>query len=91
MADRGLVIVAILVGFFVLKMFFGGLRREAEDIRFYGLFWAAGIVHLTLRPIPRKLIAVWAVFLLMFMLFVPFSIKTYGSRNNSRALEGGPA
>jgi hypothetical protein len=81
-----LVIFAILAGFFVLKMFFGGLRGSRGHT-IYGLFWAAGIVHLMLRPIPRKMIAVGGAFLLAFMYMYLF-YKTYG-HEAVEALGGG--
>jgi hypothetical protein len=43
--------------FCLLLLFFGGLRGSRSHT-LYGAFWAAGIFHLWLRPIPRKAILV---------------------------------
>ena len=61
-----LVIVAVLLGYFLLKIFFGGLRGSRSNT-IWGLFWAAGIVHLWIRPITRKLVFAGLGFLVLFM------------------------
>jgi hypothetical protein len=71
-----LIILALFAGFFALKLFFGGLRG-LRGHTIYGLFWAAGIVHFTLRPLPKKLIALAGALLMGFMYFYLF-YKSYG-------------
>ena len=47
------VIVLVLVAFFALKILFGGLRGSRSNT-VWGLFWALGIIHLWIRPLPRR-------------------------------------
>src|SRR5262249_2260498 len=56
----------VLAVFFVLKMLFGGLRGSRSNT-IWGLFWAVGIIHLWLRPIPRMAAALGLVGLVGFM------------------------
>lgn len=55
-----------LAAFFVAKLLFGGLRGSRSNT-IWGLFWAVGIVHLTLRRVPLKVIAVGVALLVAFM------------------------
>ena len=50
-----LVLVVVLAGFFALKVFFGGLHGRRADVIF-AVFWAVGIIHFCIRPVPRKLV-----------------------------------
>ncbi len=59
-------LLAVLLVFFVLKMLFGGLRGSRSNT-IWGLFWAAGIIHLWLRPISRRSLIVGGSFLILFM------------------------
>lgn len=59
------VTLALLV-FLVLKLFSGGLRGSRSNT-IWGLFWAAGIVHLWLRPLSRKVVYAGLAFLVLFM------------------------
>ena len=70
-AGKWAVIVAVLAGYFVLKMLFGGLRGSRSNT-VWGLFWAVGIVHLWVRPISRKFVLVGVCFLVAFMYFYGF-------------------
>lgn len=65
------VILAVFVAFFLLKMLFGGLRGSRASI-VWALFWAAGIVHVWVRPLSRKFVAVGLCFLVMFMYLYGF-------------------
>jgi len=48
--------LTVLLGlFFILKVFFGGLRGSRSEILF-ALFWAVGIIHFWIRPVPKRLI-----------------------------------
>lgn len=59
-------IITALIVFTILKLMFGGLRGSRSNT-IWGIFWAVGIVHLWIRPIPRKLIVLGIVFLVGFM------------------------
>ncbi len=65
------VILAVFVGFFLLKMLFGGLRGSRASI-VWALFWAAGIVHVWVRPLSRKFVALGLCFLVTFMYLYGF-------------------
>lgn len=71
------VIIGALFVFFILKMLFGGLRGSRSNT-IWGLFWAAGIVHLWLRPLGRKFASTGLAFLVAFM-FVYGFYKSYGA------------
>ena len=64
------VLVALFV-FFLLKIFFGGLRGSRSNI-IWGLFWAAGIIHCWVRPLSRQFVAVGLCFLVAFMYIYGF-------------------
>ncbi len=68
---------AVLLSFFILKIFFGGLRGSRANY-VWPLFWAVGIIHLWVRPISRKVILVGVSFLVLFMYAYGF-YKVYGS------------
>jgi hypothetical protein len=55
---------------------FGGLRGSRSNI-VWQCFWFAGIVHLWIRPINKKIIAVSLVFLFGFM-YIYGAYKSYG-------------
>lgn len=57
---------ALLLGFFAMKLLFGGLRGSRSNT-IWGVFWAAGIIHLWLRPLRRYAIGLGTVFLVAFM------------------------
>jgi len=59
-------IFSVLAIFLVLKLLFGGFRGSRSSIIF-GLFWALGIVHFWIRPVPRKIIYVGLAFVISFM------------------------
>jgi hypothetical protein len=65
------VILAVLVGFFLLKLLFGGLRGSRASI-VWALFWAAGIIHVWVRPLSRKFVVVGLCFLVTFMYLYGF-------------------
>jgi hypothetical protein len=66
-----LAIVLVLVGYFVLKMLFGGLRGSRSNT-IWGMFWAVGIIHLWIRPLNRKVIFVGIGVLVTFMYLYGF-------------------
>jgi hypothetical protein len=51
--SRWWILVIVLLGFFALKILFGGLRGSRSNT-VWGLFWAVGIIHLWIRPLPRR-------------------------------------
>lgn len=61
----------VLLVFFALKLFFGGLRGN-RSVTIWGMFWAIGIIHFWLRPVPRKLVLSGLVFLVIFMYLFGF-------------------
>src|SRR5690625_378705 len=61
-----ILLLIILAVYFVLKLYFGGLRGSRSNT-LWGLIWAVGIIHLFIRPIGRKAIIVGSVFLLGFI------------------------
>jgi hypothetical protein len=65
------VILAVFVAFFLLKMLFGGLRGSRASI-VWALFWAAGIMHVWVRPLSRKFVAFGLCFLVTFMYLYGF-------------------
>ena len=57
--------------FFVLKMLFGGLRGSRSNT-VWALFWLVGAIHLWIRPVPRRFIAIGLIFLALFMYLYGF-------------------
>jgi hypothetical protein len=80
--------VVLLSAFVVLKFAFGGLRGSRGHL-VYGLFWAAGILHLVLRPLPKRLFAVGFALLIPFMYAYGF-YKSFG-KEAMQALESASA
>jgi hypothetical protein len=60
------VLMLALAVFFALAMLFGGLRGNRSNT-VWNLFWAVGIVHFWVRPIPSRLIFAGLFFLTVFM------------------------
>lgn len=79
------VIVLVLVAFFALGLIFGGLRGSRSNT-VWALFWGVGVIHLRVRPIPKRLIVAGIAFLLAFMYVYGF-YKSVG-RDALRAFEG---
>lgn len=65
------VILAVLIGYFALKLLFGGLRGSRSNT-IWGLFWAVGIVHLWIRPLSRRFIIAGLCVLIAFMYLYGF-------------------
>lgn len=61
-----LVLGIVLLIYFALKIFFGGLRGSRNNT-IWGLFWALGLVHFWIRPITRKVALIGLIFLITFM------------------------
>jgi hypothetical protein len=60
------VLLAVLAGFLLLMVFFGGLRSNRSNV-VWTVFWAVAVVHFCLRPIPRRLVGLGVLFLVAFM------------------------
>lgn len=71
-----LIIALALAIFFVLRMLFGGLSGS-RSTTIWALFWAVGIVHLWIRPIPKKLVLAGIAFVVAFMYLYGF-VKNFG-------------
>jgi hypothetical protein len=79
-------IVGALLGLFLVQMLFAGLRgSRSQTVEF--LFWLVGCIHLSVRPVPRKLIYAGSVFLLLFLYIYGF-YKSAGASGVSQALSG---
>lgn len=65
------VLAIVLFIFLILQLLFGGLRGSRSNT-IWALFWAAGIIHFWIRPIPRKIISVGLCFLVVFMYLYGF-------------------
>lgn len=66
-----MVVIFVLLGYFVLKVFFGGLRGSRSHI-IWGMFWAVGIIHLWIRPLSRKFVLAGIGLLVGFMYLYGF-------------------
>ncbi len=64
-------LVLLVGGFFLLKLICGGLRGS-RTITVFGLFWIAGAIHVWIRPVPRKFLAVGVLFIVAFMYLYGF-------------------
>jgi hypothetical protein len=69
---RSWIFLALLTGaFFVLKLICGGLRGS-RSITMWGVFWMVGAIHVWIRPVSRKLLAVGLIFVLLFLYLYGF-------------------
>jgi len=71
-----LLLFGVLLFYFVLKILFGGLRGSRSNT-IWGIMWAVGVLHLWVRPIPKKYIGFGLAFLFAFMYLYGF-FKSYG-------------
>jgi len=55
----------VMLAFFVLAIFFGGLSGSRSNTM-YSVFIAAGTIHFLVRPIPKKLIFIGLIFVFTF-------------------------
>lgn len=70
-------VLAILLLFFVLRLFFGGLRGSRSNT-IYAMVWAVGVVHLWIRPVPKRFLAAGAMVGVAFLYIMGF-YKALGS------------
>ncbi len=80
-----LTIALIIAAFFALRLVFGGLRGSRSNT-IWALFWGVGMIHLWVRPIPKRIIVAGLGFLLTFSYLYGF-YKSVG-RDALRAFEG---
>lgn len=59
-------LILILFIFFIIQMIFGGLRGSRSNV-IWGLFWALGILHYYVRPVPWRMTVLGITFLITFM------------------------
>ncbi len=76
----------VLALFFGLLILFGGLRGLRSNT-VWSLFWAVGVIHFCLRPLPRKMIAIGVAGLLGFMVLYG-AYKHGGTKDFERAVSG---
>ena len=79
-------IIIFTIIFFILKLLFGGLSGSRSHT-IWGLFWFAGIVHLWIRPIPKRIIFTGIIFLISFMYIYGF-YKGAGVEGVASVLDG---
>lgn len=79
-----LFLTTALIIFLIIRFLFGGLRGSRSNT-IWALFWAVGLIHLWIRPVPRKLVMVGVVFTIVFMYLFGF-FKSLGS-NFGRVFE----
>jgi hypothetical protein len=72
-----LFILLVLLIFFVIRLLFGGLRGSRSNT-IYAMIWALGVIHLWLRPVPRRFLALGMVAGLLFLYIMGF-YKALGS------------
>jgi hypothetical protein len=82
-------VAMVLLAFICLRFFFAGLRGSRSAM-IWSLFWAVGLVHIFLRPIPRKLIPIGLVGVTAFMYVYGF-YKAGGVKGLEKFVEGGAA
>lgn len=80
------VLAIVLLIFFVLQLLFGGLRGSRSNT-VWALYVALGIIHFWIRPITKKHLAIFFVFLMSFMYIYGF-FKSGGIEGLQTALEG---
>lgn len=73
-----------LLAFFLAQLLFGGLRGSRSNT-IWACFWALGIVHVWVRPVPRKLLLA-AIPLLVLFLYVWGFYKAAGREGLRAAL-----
>lgn len=65
-------VLAFLVScFFLLKFVCGGLRGS-RSLTVWAIFWIMGAIHVWIRPVPRKVLAIGFIFIILFMYIYGF-------------------
>jgi hypothetical protein len=82
-----LAIASLLVAFFCLCLFFGGLRGSRSNT-VWMVFWAVMVVHHWLRPIPKRVLALGIAALIGFMYVYGLYKGSGGGAGLVEVLEG---
>jgi hypothetical protein len=64
-------LLGIFAAFLLLEFVFGGLRGSRHNVLLAAV-WAAGIIHLTIRPISRRTVVIGCLLAIVFMYFYAF-------------------
>ena len=62
------ILLLVVLAFLGLQFLFGGLRGSRSNT-IWALFWAVGVIHLWVRPIPRVLVYFGVILMVLFMYF----------------------
>lgn len=65
------ILIALMLFFVIRLIFFGGLRGSRSNTVF-AMIWAIGVIHLWVRPIPRRFLVVAAIAGILFMYLMGF-------------------
>jgi hypothetical protein len=79
-------LAAVLVAMLVLKLLFGGLRGSRSNT-VWAMFWAVGIIHFWIRPVPRHLV-VWGIIGLVGFMYAYGFYKVGGLDTLIEAAQG---
>jgi hypothetical protein len=79
-------LAAVLVAMLVLKLLFGGLRGSRSNT-VWALFWAVGIIHFWIRPVPRQVV-VWGIVGLVGFMYAYGFYKVGGLDTLMEAAQG---
>ncbi|MBA2662344.1 MAG: hypothetical protein H0U74_08610 [Bradymonadaceae bacterium] len=79
-------LLLLLVGYLILSLLFGGLRGSRSNT-VWSLFWAVGIIHFWIRPLPKRIFYAGVMFLVMFMYVYGF-FKGGGSEAFMSVIQG---
>jgi hypothetical protein len=71
-------IILFLLLFFVLRLFFGGMRGSRSNT-IWTLFWAAGIIHFWIRPLSHRFIIFGGLPILLILMYIGGLYKAVGS------------
>jgi len=89
-------VYALLIAFFLLKLLFGGFRGSRSNT-IWGIFWAAGIIHLVYFKLKLRHYLIGMAFLLSFMityaLYKSFGVEAFSGEytiEDSGRFEGNP-
>ncbi len=82
-------LIGFLLIFFVVQFVWGGLRGS-RSATVWKLFWVTGMVHLALRPVPRRIVLPGLLILILFMYVYGF-YKTAGAEAVDIMQDGGIA
>ncbi len=76
----------ILGAYLILCLLFGGLRGSRSNT-VWALFWAVGIIHYWIKPLPKRVFYIGVLFLVMFMYVYGF-YKSGGSETFVAVVQG---